>query len=74
MRVRDGGEAVIVSDRIQAAEGALAQLTEPSRTTNIVGCSEGPTTRQDAQLVAAQAELAKLQPPFQIREQQIEER
>jgi hypothetical protein len=35
-----------VSDRIQAAEAALAQLTQPSRTTNFVGCSEAPVARQ----------------------------
>ena len=59
---RDGGEALdFVSDQTQAAEGALAQLTEPSRTTNFVGCSEGPTARQDAQLVAAQ-----VRPGFKI--------
>jgi len=64
---RDGGEALdFVSDQTQAAEGALAQLTEPSRTTNFVGCSEGSTARQDAQLVAAQ-----VQPRFQnFRERQ----
>src|SRR5271166_3754190 len=45
--VRDGGKAIdFVSDRIQAAEAALAQLTQPSRTTNFVGCSEGPIARQ----------------------------
>ena len=41
--VHDGGKATdFVSDRIQAAEAALAQLTQPSRTTNFVGCSEAP--------------------------------
>jgi hypothetical protein len=39
--VRDGGKAIdFVSDRIQAAEAALAQLTQPSRTINFVGCFE----------------------------------
>jgi hypothetical protein len=47
-----------VSDRIQAAEAAPVQPTEPSRTTNFVGCSEGPTAVQDAQLVAAQASIS----------------
>src|SRR5271166_1945246 len=68
--VRDGGKAIdFVSDRIQAAEAALAQLTQPSRTTNFVGCSEGPIARQAAHAVqAGLAEIAAarpLSPPFQ---------
>src|SRR5690348_8671999 len=62
--VHDGGKAIdFVSDRIQAAEAALAQLTRPSRTTNFVGCSEAPITRQAAHAVqAGLAEIAAARP------------
>src|SRR5262252_6239747 len=67
--VHDGGKAIhFVSDRIQAAEAALAQLTQPSRATNFVGCSEAPIARQAAHVQAGLAEIAAartLSPPFQ---------
>src|SRR5215472_2962785 len=67
--VHDGGKAIdFVSDRIQAAEAALAQLTQPSRTNNFAGCSEAPIARQAAYAVqAGLAEIAAarpLSPPF----------
>ena len=55
----DDGEAIdladVVSDRIQAAEAALAQLTEPSRTISFVGCSDGPTATATGSAVSQKA-------------------
>jgi hypothetical protein len=62
----DDGEAIdladVVSDRIQTAEAALAQLTEPSRTANFVGCSNGPTATATGSAVSTAARPRS--PPF----------